>query len=438
MINRIPLKNFFLTVSIISIMLNVGVVSNCFSSEKLTLDKCIDIAKKNNKQLEELRLEKELKSIQLKSAWYNIFPQLDFSMNYSDRLSYDYADDSENRAGNYSAGFRLTQSVFSSGKNTTSIKKARNNYKITEYNCIEKENDLVRRIKRNYYQVLKNISLVKTGEEALKRKENNYSLIKLLYQVGNEKITNLNQAKYYIDKEKYSLFQATKSLEIAKSKLKQEMGIPLDAPLELEEQFASYDFKYAYSETEVINKALEYRFDLKQVELSIENVKLERTSAKSEFLPSASLSADYSWYGNKFFPDRDGWNTMFSVSFPISEGFPLYTRLKENKINFLSSEIRKETLIENITIEAKEAHLNITLAKEKMKLAYDNLKVAKERSTLAELEYSQGTISFVEFEDIEERLSKAESELIEAKYAYEIAIAELENTIGILLTMEVK
>lgn len=433
MTNKILLQLFFLTMSIV---LNIGIISDVFAGEKLTLDKCIGIAKANNKQLEELKLEKELKAVQLKSAWYNIFPQLDFSMNYSDRLRYDYADDSETRGDNYSAGFRLTQSVFNSGKNTASIKKARNNYKITEYKHAEKENNLVKGIKGNYYQVLKSISLVETGKEALKRKEHNYSLTKLRYQVGNEKVTNLNQAKYYIDKEKYSLFRATNSLEITKLKLKQEMGIPLDAPLELEEQFT--DYEYDYTEDEVINEAMEHRPDLKQVELSIENVKLERVSARSEFLPSASLSADYSWYDNKFFPDRDGWTAMFSVSFPISGGFPLYTKLKENKINSLSSELKKETLIENITIEAKEAHTNMTLAKEKMKLAYDNLKVAKERSTLAGLEYNQGKISFVEFEDIEDRLGAAESELIEARHAYEIAKAELENTIGIPLAMGAK
>ncbi len=427
----ISLRIYFLTAFII---LNFGIVSNSFSGEKMTLDQCINIAKESNKQLEELKLEKELKSIQLKSAWYVVFPQVDFNMDYSDRLSYDYDVGDETKSNNYSAGFSLTQSIFSSGRNTASIKKAQNNYKITEYKYIETENALIIRIKRNYYQVLKNISLVKKAEELLKRRENNYSLIKLLYQVGSEKITNLNQAKYYIDKEKYNLFHAAKSLEIAELKLKQELGISLDASLNLEEEFNNRE--YTYSENEVINKAMEYRSDLKQTDLNIENIKLERISARSEFLPSLSVSADYNWYGTKFFPDRDKWSTVFSVSFPISSGFPIYTRLKENKINFLTYEIEKKTLVEDITIKTKESHLNIILAKEKIKLANDNLKVAKERSTLAGLEYSQGKISFVEFDDIEEKLSQAESELIESKYAYEIAIAELEDTIGRPLNME--
>ena len=404
------------------------IVSGVFASEEITLDRCIDTAKKNNRQLEELRLGKRMKSIQLKSARYDVFPQLDFNMNYSNKLSYDYDNGDKNRAGNYSSGFKLTQSLASSGRNTAAIKKAVNNYEIAECNYLEAQNDLIVEIKKKYYQVLKNMSMVKTVEDAVKRKENNYSLIKLLYQVGNEKITNLNQAKYYIANEKNNLLLAAKNLEIAKLKLKQAMGIPLDTPLDLKEQFTAYE--YDYGEDEAINKAMEYRPDLKRAELSVENVKLERTNAMSEFLPSASLSADYNWYGGQFFPDRDGWNTVFSVSFPISGGFPLYTKLNENKINLLSSEIAKKTLIDNITIEAKESHLAIILAKEKKILSYDNLKVAKERFTLAGLEYSQGKISFVEFEDIEDRLSSAESELIEAKYAYEIAIAELENAIG--------
>jgi len=72
----------------------------------------------------------------------------------------------------------------------------------------------------------------------------------------------------------------------------------------------------------------------------------------------------------------------------------------------------------------------LSLSDKNVEISRKSLTVAQERESLARLEYSQGRISYGEFEDIEVNLSKAETDWVESIYGYEIAKANFEYTIG--------
>ena len=279
-----------------------------------------------------------------------------------------------------------------------------------------------------YYQVLRNKNLIQTRQDAVKRKESNFALIKLLYQVGNEKKTNLNQAEVDMDKARYDLLSGENNLRISLVRLNEEMGIEPAAPLEINEEL-SYN-KYEFNEKEAFTQAFNWRPDLKQKELNIEIAELDKISARSDFLPTMALSANYNWKDTDFFPDRSGWSTRFTFSVPISNGFPLYSNLKEKYINVDSLKLQKEELERKITADIREVCINLSLSDQNVEISRKSLAVAQERESLARLEYSQGKISYKEFEDIEANLSKAETDWVEAIYGYEIAKANFEYTTG--------
>lgn len=298
---------------------------------KFALDDCIKIAKSNNYRIKELELDKQSKELRLKSAWNNIFPQLSFNLGYDNSKKYIYDTDLETLSKGYSANFSVSQVLFRSGYHRANIEKAQNNLKMSELNYKQEENSLVLRIKAKYYQVLQNINLAKMRENDVKRKEDNVALIKLLYQVGNEKKTNLDQAELDLETAKNNLLNAQESLKISIQRLNIEMGNDPDVPIELNDELTYSE--YSFDEKEALKKAFELRPDFKQKELSIKSAELDKVTARSDFLPNASLSAGYNWAGNSFFPDKNGWNTRLNISIPILSGFPLYTSLQDAKTN---------------------------------------------------------------------------------------------------------
>lgn len=395
-----------------------------------SLDDCLRAAAANNTDLRSLALNRDSANLTVNSALYDLFPQVNAVLGYSDSSVYDYKLNARTANSGYTGTLSVTQSLYSGGRNTAAYKKAKNSYRLADYDWRDKLASLTMTVKQYYFQALQNAELVKTGRGAVERKEHNYSLIKLLYQGGNEKITNVEQAEYNVEKAKLDLLQTEKNSELALLHLKQTIGLDAEEPLELETGAQSYGRELTMTESEAVSAALAGRVDIKKAAINLESNELERTAAKSEFLPSASVSAAYDRRGKYFFPEQNSWTTGLTLSLPLSGGFPLYTSLKQNKLNRSSLNLEKENLIKNITYQTRSAHISLAMSRIRVNLAKKNLTIAKDRSTLANLEYSQGSISFIEFEDIEDNLSSAESGLVEAAYSYENAKAAFEYYIG--------
>lgn len=396
--------------------------------DKYTLEDCIRTAKNNNYRIKELKLSLESAELRLKSAWNNIFPQLSFNMGYSDSKSYDFSTDLESLSNGYSANFSVSQVLFRSGYNWANIRKAQNSLKISELGYRQEESSLALRVKTKYYKVLQDLNLVKMRHNDVRRKQDNAALIKLKYQVGNEKKTNLDQAELDLETANYDLLDAQESLKISIKRLNIEIGNDPDAVIELNDEMVYSGYKY--DEAEALKQAFELRPDFKQKELSIRSAELDRVTARSDLLPSASLSAGYSWAGDNFFPERSGWNTRLSVSFPILSGFPLYTGIKDAKTNLETLLIDIKQMQKSIAVDVHEASVNLMLADKNVRIKEKALGVARNREILSRMEYSQGKLSYLEFEDTELRLTQAEISYIQSLYQFEISKASFENTIG--------
>ncbi|MFA5858360.1 MAG: TolC family protein [Elusimicrobiota bacterium] len=400
-----------------------------YSETKMVLEDCINTALKNNAVLSALAYDKELKNVQLKSTVYIVYPQVNLNLNYLQMIGYSFVQNTGGDSSGYDTGLKITQTLFSSGKNTATIKKAQNNYKLAELQYIQQQNTLILNIKKLYFQLLQNNALLITRETELKRRKENCAIVSLLYQIGNEKKTNLDQAEYYTKKSEYDLLAAKNNVEMSLLQLKKEMGKGQGEMIIVDEQYTGDEIKLEADKA--IEVALKNRPDIKQKEVSIEINKLDRIVAQSEYLPAVSASAGYNLAGKTLTPTTSDANTVLSISFPISAGFPLYLKLKENDITLNSLLLEQKSLLETITIEVKAAYFKTVLAKSRFALAEANIDVAEERAILAGIEYKQGNISFLEFEDIEDNLNTAELELIEARFNYELAKADLLNAMGI-------
>ncbi|HNW44873.1 MAG TPA: TolC family protein [Elusimicrobiales bacterium] len=396
-----------------------------------TLNDCLRAAAANNTDLRALAVNRDSAKLAVNSALYDLFPQVGAELGYSDTSAHNYKSDADTGSQLYTGSLRVTQSLYSGGRNSAAYKLAKNSYRLADYSYKDKLAELAMTVKQYYFQTLQSAELVRTGREAVARKEHNHSLIRLLYQGGNEKNTNVDQAEYNVDKARLGLRQTEKSYDLSRLKLKQVLGLDSEEELELEPGDGIYGRDFPMTEDEAVKRALGDRVELRKSELNFDSNERERFAARAEFLPSVNLSAVYDRAGASFIPERNSFTTGIAVSLPLSGGFPLYTSLKRNKLERKSLELTRENLVRSISYQVRSAYITLELDKIKVELARKNLKIARDRSTLANLEYSQGSLSFIEFEDIENNLSGAESGLVEAVYALENAKAAFEYYIGV-------
>lgn len=398
------------------------------AADVLSLDECITTALANNPALRELRYAADTTGVQVKSATYTLFPQLSAGINYTNLDGHDYRTNTTIDGDGYDASLSLTQTVFASGRNVASLKKARATLASARAACARQEDLLTASIKKRYYQVVENMILLAAREDDLARKKDNAALVGLLYKIGNETKPNLDQTTYNVARAAYNLRSTQSALTISLQTLALEMGLATGTAFTVNP--ATYTPAVTLTREECLARARANRKDLAQKQLSLEANALERTIARSERLPAVSLSAGYTWAGATFFPDDADIRTRLSVTFPLSAGFPVYAALKENTIARASLTVDKKALEDSIALEVTAAHEAVALAQERLALADTNIAVARDRSTLARMEYNQGGLSFIEFENIEDNLSAAEQERAAARFASESAKADLLAAIG--------
>jgi len=403
--------------------------SVCAAAESFDFAGIMDIARNSNPELKQLKLNQDVARVELASSEYDLFPQLTLSAGYQKVYAEDYNADTYSTNHAYSGSLSVEQTLYAGGKLYSSYKKAGNNYRTAQYNYISKLNDVSLELKQLFLNVLEKKEMVRTLDEALKRKSNNYSLIKLLYQGGSEKKTNLDQAEYNLDAAQLNLLEGKKNLGLAKYRLMLEAG-GKDGDYELKEIGGEDGGDVPQSDEETVAYALKNRIEMKLYGISLENSRLSEKIARSEYMPSVVLSGAYSRYGDGFFPAAKNLTGGIYVSLPISGGFPVYASVKEARLSGAIVRAGNETAVKNIKYQVKSALVELDISRRKLELAEKNLNIARDRSSIANLEYSQGNISFLEFEDIEDNLTSAESGRVEALYSYEKAKDSLRYYMG--------
>lgn len=394
----------------------------------LSLDDCIRTARENNPAVRALRYTVETRDVQVKSAASTLFPQLSANLGYTNLDGHDYRTNASLDDEAYTASLSLTQTLFASGRNIAALKKARTARTAAQAASARQEDVLTASIKKLYFQVVQNMNLLAARKDDLARKKDNAALVRLLYTIGNETKPNLDQTTYNVDRAAYQLRGTQAALADSLRRLNIEMGADPAAAVTVNPD--SYTPAISLTIDECLSRARANRQDLAQKQLSIEANALERVIAHSERLPVVAVSAGYAWAGASFFPDDADIQTRLSVSVPLSAGFPVYSALRENTITRNTLAVEKKALEDSIAAEVAAAYDNASLARERLALADANIAVARDRATLARMEYNHGGLSFVEFESIEDNLSAAEQELANARFASESAKADLLAAIG--------
>lgn len=116
--------------------------------------------------------------------------------------------------------------------------------------------------------------------------------------------------------------------------------------------------------------------------------KLSYEITKSSYMPSLAFNSKYSYESSDYSDDKESYSYGFSVSMPIN--FTSSNDIEQSKLQYLIS--KKEVSEKELTMQLKyeEISLSIQSYKEKINLAYEDIKLYKELLSMNEEEYKAG------------------------------------------------
>jgi outer membrane protein len=389
------------------------------SSDTLSLEDCVSLAKKGNLDLIRAKTSIERAETGITDAYSVYYPDISASSNYS----YGKGQVGE---GSYSSGISARYQLFK-GDTRASIKIARAKVEVAEENYRLSESTILYELKRIFFQIIQQQEQVSRIETILERRRQSLAIIKLRYNVGRESFPAVKEAEANLFRAEYDQMMAEEELSLSKISLNLLLARPKKQ--EIDVTYEERDIELPPLD-EVIEYAKSSRPEIRVEGFNKNIIEAQITQAKSSYLPSVSLSSSYGIGGNEFLEQRGNWSVGVGLSIPIFDGFSTKAKVTDATLSLKDHELKMQDLTQGIEEEVEQAWVNWKLARKNVEVSKKTLEAAQEMYQLTELQYEQGLTSYFFLQQKEDALTNAEYSHVSALYNLRMAIAAMEKAGG--------
>ncbi|MCD6518229.1 MAG: TolC family protein [Candidatus Aminicenantes bacterium] len=439
------MKNAVKVLIIISFVLYTGSLGFSQEKLKLTLEKSVELALKQNPQHLATAQRVDAARSGVREAVSAFFPSLNgqgqrtlnekvMELEFPSmipgeppqRVEIDFTRD-------YQFSLALSMPLYTGGLLVAGYKQADYNLKSSQQQLRQSRQSTVFNTKQAFFGILLAEHFVEVAQESVKDAEDFYENVKIQYEVGMASQFDLLRSEVRLANLQPQLIKAKNNLEIAKLNLKTILGLDLSTEIETEGKL-----EYIPSEIdleECITKALSNRPELKQLSfqkmIAGEGLKMARASG----LPSVAVSGQYNFWADQFNFKDDTWQNYYSLnlvlSIPVFNGLSSSAKAAKSKAAIRELELTQEGLIEMLKFEVMQAVLKIKEAEQSLLSQGKNVEQAQESLRIAELNYNEGLVTILDVQQAQTALAQAKTNYSQALYDYAVARAELDKATGV-------
>ncbi len=429
----------------------------------LSLNECIQIALKNNANIQTFRNLEEIARHNVKSSYGNILPSVSISAsgnrfrvgdattqadvpittidpNTGQPVVIGFKNQEVINPGfarnSYSADLTISQNIFDGGRWWNTIRRSKVNKVVAQYNLNARKNEVIRQVAQNYFNLLKQEKLLEVYSLAVKRSEDNLNKTQRMFELGSVAKVDVYRARVNLGNDRISLINQRNVVQQARQTLNISMGYEPNRPLEIVKE---HEFHYQVPPLEeLIQTALSTQPELERRKMDIRAKEMSVAITKSTFLPS--LSGFFSYRRNntrldKIYSDINrNWaiTTGVNISFNLFNGFQDQVNVQNAKIDLKNARIAlqdyKHSLLSNVTT----LYQTFKDLSEIININKENLEAAREEYRLATERYRLGSGTSLDVREAQVNLTDAERIVVSAEYNLIITYAELQEAVGLI------
>jgi outer membrane protein TolC len=422
--------------------------SSLFAQERvLTLQESLEIGLKNSKDLKISQSRVNYSDAKLSEINSQFLPQFKLFGNYT-RLSdnipaFEFTSPffpnairvSEPLYNNYTFKLGFTQPLFTGFKLLSSRSAAKYNLQASESDYSKEQNEVAFNIYNAYWNYYKAEEVRNVIAQTLQQIENHLRDTRNFYEQGLVSNNDLLKLEVQYSNTQLMLIEAENNLKIAKIAFNKELGIDLDAQTKVAATEKSMSL-VNYDLSEIINEAINNRYELKSLAYRVEGSKEGITAAKSSLFPSVYLSGNY-YYSNpnpRFQPAKDefnyNWDVGVTLSWDVWNWGLTSSQVSQAEQTKIQLETNYDQLKENIRMEVHSNYLNLLKTEEKVKVNKIALEQALENYRITAEKYNLQLVSSTDLIDAETLKLQAETNLKAAEVDYQISKVRLEKSLG--------
>jgi outer membrane protein len=422
--------------------------------EKLTLENAIGIALHKNSDYLKSSSQIERFESGVQAAYGQLLPTLGASAswqwNKTDQQGLfvdpvtgqviDATATTERRS--YNVGIGTTWTLFDGLSNFASVSKSEQDLESAKFNLERIKQEIVFQTMSLYYEIMYNQRLLKVKEDDLKWNEKNLETIKERNRLGAATLADVYQQEVAKGNAELELIRTENILQTAKKDLLFYLGIDIlqeykfsDSLSASEREVLNSNLLQSYQDiTELVDKALNERFDYQSAKLNFESSKDAVNIAQGGHWPSLSADGNYSWFGNTLDEIDKNKNLQFglSLNLPIFLGWSISNQVQVAEVQSKISEIELNDLERNIKRQIKTNFLDLQAAQKALVVSENNISAARENLKIEEEKYALGSGKLLDVLIVNSRYTTALTDLLNAQFAYIVLSQQLRYYIGVL------
>lgn len=402
-----------------------------------SLQKCIDYALQNNIQIKQQALNSEYYNNQLGQAKFNRLPNLNAgfqnNMSFGRTIGPDntYLDiNSNSTSGSLSSNI----TVWNGFTLTNSIKMAEMDLRASLEDMQKAKDDIMLNIAASYLEILFADELVLVSEDLLKITQLQLDRTGKLVEAGSLAKGSLLEIEAQYAREEVNVVNAKNRLQLAYLALYQLLEVPSTESFKIEKPVlpeigANLTL---LNSMDVFKNAVVLRPAVKGAEFKLESARKQLQIAKGNLMPSLSLGGNYyNFYNNKY-TDRTGSKLLFSdqmksnerygfgatLNIPIFNRYMAKTGVSNAQIQVENNELQLQNTKNLLRKDIEQSYTNALAAFKRYVANQKTVVSSKEAFRYTEEKFNVGMINSVEYNQSKNNLSKAQSDLLQAKYEY--------------------
>lgn len=404
----------------------------------LSLKDCMEIALKRNTDIRLSEQRVNASSADLTNAFGSFLPSINLNAGFTRQYGGNNVNingqiipiPQENiKPNSYNMGAQAQLPIFTGFSREANYSAAKNNLE-SQYLQMEQTAELVKiNIYKQYVDVVEKMQIVKLRRQDFEMGKNELERIRANYEAGIIPIADVYAQEAELGSRELQIVAAENSVELAKATLMTTMGVPPDLSWQfLESSIPSTiedreikEFRTQYgSINQVVELAMQQRFDYRASNNNISAAESGITAAKSGYLPTLAAYGGWSWanYELDNVSDLGRSYVGLNISLPLFDNFNTNARIQNAELSLASRQIEKENLEFNIRTSIQSAFLNLEAAEKQIDISKRALKSAQQNHDAVQERYRVGISTLLELNEANRQLLTAQLNSITYVYSY--------------------
>lgn len=393
-------------------------------SDSLTIEQAVNIALKNNLNIQVADAEIKKSEYSLNENKAGLLPSVSGNAHYIYAPENAY-DPAVTNGGEYGLQVSADYTLYNGGLNHLAVDKANTGVNLSELNLEKAKSNLIFDVRSVYYAINNSEREVEYRKEALSSLNDYYKYLKESEAGGNATHSDVLKTEVNLNNARIDLRESELNLEKVKKELFGILFLPADS-----------GFKYisgAVIDTTMPRTVSTDNFpEVKIAEMESMVNHFEIQSAQAEKLPVINLSGDAGVLGVKpeNYKNDLGYSASVDLSVPLFSWGKLNARIQQATVAYDQSKLRTELVRKNLRIMQDSLMTEFNLARQKMEAYRDNIKTAEDNFYYSKALYIGGSGSTLEVLDAFRLLNDIKTNYNNSVLSLQLTRAELLKLYG--------